>query len=544
MSGESQEKEAAAATTSRSTSIMPMRNFLFLGLYALAAAGVAVLGAVATRHFSIHKKVNNRLVEWLFIESPEEVFEGPSDPRFGIPTWMELEGQVMQVKFAEIQQLDDKVPMIIKHSPVKSWAALTKWKPEYLSQQLGLLTAVKRKTSEFPNSSSSKIFTNSVFLYESNQLLMRRWDADGKIIPFPQYEKINMTVKDFFSSDSNSEVMYYQKDLPNELEDDTNPRDFMLVIDDESFNYSSANFNMHMWFSRGNVQVGLHHDLAHNMFAQVSGCKRFVIVDPSQWRKLRYFPRDHPHHRQSQLELDEVAAQLKHDKFPTGWVADLAPGDMLYLPPGFAHRVSAYECNNQSVSISVNTWSYGMLSRLSQASTTLKNMPKMFVEPSMAQTRILKASSPSADQGSNPKSEMLSLRTVELRALAFYLKEVLTGVIGVANAREFLVDAVSSEILGSQKSLADALHCSGFDAAQCPSFVKDVNLFAEEYKELADELATSAQAMIHIFRQFPELDPALIEKAFADHIQRVIVLVTSFSHLCRFTLCLASIFTQ
>lgn len=86
----------------------------------------------------------------------------------------------------------------------------------------------------------------------------------------------------------------------------------------------------------------LHFDclLTHNLFFQISGRKRFVLVAREQ---LKYC---YPHHwRWCEVNVEEP----DYDRYPLYRIAKPAevivePGDALYLPPGTLHHVRSLDC--------------------------------------------------------------------------------------------------------------------------------------------------------------------------------------------------------
>ena len=119
------------------------------------------------------------------------------------------------------------------------------------------------------------------------------------------------------------------------------------------------------WAGRPGVSSPLHYDGAHNVYAQLVGHKRFVLVPVEQSGLLHPFPRLHPSSRQSQINLRAVPQDDRYARFLAalglaaggGKLASasvsasasasaspavealrayevvLGPGDTLYIPP-------------------------------------------------------------------------------------------------------------------------------------------------------------------------------------------------------------------
>ena len=98
------------------------------------------------------------------------------------------------------------------------------------------------------------------------------------------------------------------------------------------------------------TEASTHYDPTHGSFVQIYGTERFEFWRPESWVAQRLHPYGHPGHRQSQL-LDRAialptaphsAAGLKAQGLPPPHSqAVLGPGDVLYLPPFWFHRVSS-----------------------------------------------------------------------------------------------------------------------------------------------------------------------------------------------------------
>jgi ribosomal protein L16 Arg81 hydroxylase len=102
----------------------------------------------------------------------------------------------------------------------------------------------------------------------------------------------------------------------------------------------------------GGVTAQTHYDSLHNLFAQLIGRKTFLLSPPRELDKLYLYSSLHPSYRQSQVDF--VAPNVT--QFPNFYNVSaikvtLEPGDMLYLPPFWFHRVIA-----EDFSVSVSVW--------------------------------------------------------------------------------------------------------------------------------------------------------------------------------------------
>ena len=126
-----------------------------------------------------------------------------------------------------------------------------------------------------------------------------------------------------------------------------------------------------VWAGAPNVSSPLHYDAAHNVYAQLVGVKRFVLLPPEEAPFLYVHPRLHPSTRQSQLDLGTSVAPDRFPRFharratyppgraPMMTEAVLRPGDRLYVPPYWWHRVSN-EGEETAVSVAVYSLSTPM----------------------------------------------------------------------------------------------------------------------------------------------------------------------------------------
>lgn len=127
------------------------------------------------------------------------------------------------------------------------------------------------------------------------------------------------------------------------LEADISPLDELVVLNPRK---SSIN----IWIGMEGVVAPCHYDGYNNIYVQVKGQKRFYLAAPESRTTLRPFPFLHPSHAQCQVRLGPetvpVGNESKH-----WYVADLEPGDILFLPPMWFHEVHA-----PGFSVSVNGW--------------------------------------------------------------------------------------------------------------------------------------------------------------------------------------------
>lgn len=131
-----------------------------------------------------------------------------------------------------------------------------------------------------------------------------------------------------------------QHDFPSHLFD----------MEDIAKDSPDAGTATHIWLGQGRgTTAGLHYDGYHNIYLQLHGVKEFLLFAPEDLGKVRLFPHLSPLARQSSLEWLPVA----EDSRVTAQRVTLNPGDMMYVPPFWGHRVTL--ATDWSVSLSV--WS-------------------------------------------------------------------------------------------------------------------------------------------------------------------------------------------
>jgi hypothetical protein len=113
----------------------------------------------------------------------------------------------------------------------------------------------------------------------------------------------------------------------------------------------AANPRFHLWFGT-NVTKQDHFDQVHNLYTVLYGLKRVWLSPPSQLQRFHQFPRVHGCKRHSMVEFDadpQVAQEgltYRFTELRDGAVAsvvvDLLPGETLYIPPWWIHRVESH----------------------------------------------------------------------------------------------------------------------------------------------------------------------------------------------------------
>ena len=107
-----------------------------------------------------------------------------------------------------------------------------------------------------------------------------------------------------------------------------------------------------LWIGAPGIVSGLHRDLADNLHVQISGRKRFLLVSPRQ--SACVYPNSLfdgvPNGSRVDLEQPDLERFPRMGRLAIT-VAELEPGDAVYIPRGWWHQVRTLE-----LSVSVNFW--------------------------------------------------------------------------------------------------------------------------------------------------------------------------------------------
>lgn len=131
----------------------------------------------------------------------------------------------------------------------------------------------------------------------------------------------------------------------------------------------SGNIKHAFWISpRGNTPI-LHHDTFYdNLNVQVFGEKKFILIPPSDYRRMRA-------HFFAESPIDPVSPDLK--RYPDFAKADvsearLEPGDVLFIPQFWWHYVLALE-----VSVNISTWLKSPTDSVHTVTATMPLLPRL-----------------------------------------------------------------------------------------------------------------------------------------------------------------------
>lgn len=106
------------------------------------------------------------------------------------------------------------------------------------------------------------------------------------------------------------------------------------------------------WFGAPDTKGPLHRDLPENLYAQICGRKRFLLLDRGLTRLVyrHAFTSGVPNYSPVDAEQPDLSRHPRFRDAPL-WVAELAPGDLLYIPSLWWHQARSL-----TTSLAVNLW--------------------------------------------------------------------------------------------------------------------------------------------------------------------------------------------
>eukprot|EP00467_Chlorarachnion_reptans_P001128 CAMPEP_0114500496 /NCGR_PEP_ID=MMETSP0109-20121206/7997_1 /TAXON_ID=29199 /ORGANISM="Chlorarachnion reptans, Strain CCCM449" /LENGTH=899 /DNA_ID=CAMNT_0001678165 /DNA_START=246 /DNA_END=2945 /DNA_ORIENTATION=- len=185
------------------------------------------------------------------------------------------------------------------------------------------------------------------FFWDDTQPLnqTRNWKFTFENTTFSAKDLVNRTLRQ--NTSTVSDMAYHLGELPEAIKEIIDPSPIFLSYKDKHRDDSANQF---LWISSGGVVTHTHCDMDHNFFVQLHGEKRFLLYPPHTYEHLALFPRIHPLWHKSQFN----SINQSSDSYAplVSYRSDLEPGDILYVPPYWFHRVFS-----MTASLSITTWS-------------------------------------------------------------------------------------------------------------------------------------------------------------------------------------------
>jgi hypothetical protein len=226
-----------------------------------------------------------------------------------------------------LEELD--VPLVITGGAA-TWPAVSRWDASYLAERLGPIEIT------FKTSSSN---AHPDFRVEGLARMFARSRASfaeflQKIGTGPSSERARylFTGDERFLMRRRAGQTSIDPELAPLLEDVETP----ALFPEERLHTVWA------WFSGPGVRTWLHYDNngCHNLNAQITGRKRCVLYAPEELARLRPFELGggNPAHNCSSIDVERPGAEAERDLAAAkAWYAELAPGDLLFIPAWWFH---------------------------------------------------------------------------------------------------------------------------------------------------------------------------------------------------------------
>lgn len=232
------------------------------------------------------------------------------------------------------QIVADRRPRVFGSSPASTWPAMAKWSRQYIVEHVPELTRVYLASDP-----AITFFDRTRPMANLSGVV---WDPEVKFM-----DMASRTYYELEDDASTPSWLYYTGPIelwPKRMRRDLNPLEFLRL--DEKWVVSA-------WLGFQGVIAHPHYDVYDNLYVMLQGRKKFHLFGPDETLHMYLHPRLHPGHRQAQVNFTALDL-ARHPRAARATAVEvvLQPGQMLYLPPYWYHRVEALDS-----SISVNVWS-------------------------------------------------------------------------------------------------------------------------------------------------------------------------------------------
>jgi len=129
-----------------------------------------------------------------------------------------------------------------------------------------------------------------------------------------------------------------------------------------------------LWLSSPGVTAQLHYDHSHNLFHQIYGKKTVLLLPPAMSRFTNNYPSVHQGRKMSQIDFGKYHSSEREQGLTShlgenvtmieGYEVVLNPGEILYIPPFWAHEISTWdESAALSLSVVSPSWEESLLGK-------------------------------------------------------------------------------------------------------------------------------------------------------------------------------------
>jgi lysine-specific demethylase 8 len=226
-----------------------------------------------------------------------------------------------------LDQLD--VPLVIAGGAA-TWPAVSRWDAGYLAARLGSIEITFKTSSS--NAHPDFRASDLAHMFARGQASFAEFLEKIGTGPTSERARYLFTGDERFLIRRRAGQTSIDPDLAPLLEDVETPPLFPV----------DRLHTVWAWFSGPGVRTWLHYDNngCHNLNAQITGRKRCVLYAPEELARLRPFALGggNPAYNCSSIDVERPAAEAERDlDAATAWHAELAPGDLLFIPAWWFH---------------------------------------------------------------------------------------------------------------------------------------------------------------------------------------------------------------
>ena len=151
----------------------------------------------------------------------------------------------------------------------------------------------------------------------------------------------------------------------------------MFGVDDAPSASAAADWpapSSNLWLGQRGVVAAAHYDSSHNYVLQVFGRKTWALWPPDALPALRLHPATHPSRRQTRLQLLGRGNASEAPPLPPAVRVTVAAGEVLYVPPFWAHAVHS-DTHSLSLSVLSPSWEEATFARVKNAPLPFGRVP-------------------------------------------------------------------------------------------------------------------------------------------------------------------------
>jgi len=444
-------------------------------------------------------------------------------PSVGVPAWAEVQAPVLEIEelagVAELVEL--RQPGVVRGG-AREWPAVERWRDEdYL----------KAKLDGIPIKSIVSDADTNIYHAPMRSMVKTEFETEDLAKDFGktvlQKYVLNLSFPELMESLSDRAPFYYGTtdlasicSVSSICDEDLGPKS-SLWLDDPKLHEKPEGLNqVHLWIGKEGIISGTHYDAHHNVHVQIVGHKRFLLIDTKEWNKLLLFPYTHPHSRHSMLELRPLRKAFRGilpHQIPM-YIVDLNPGDVLYIPPHWFHRVLPVADNSSRIlasdqlSISVNGWAVSTEAIFAGALRKVA-LPTIF-----------------GDKDAEPIVKAAALR------LLLTISYMNIFAVMEADALDFMFRVFEQRYRGY---IGRALKCDaqGFKDHICPGEIDSV-LIADQQTDVA-KAARRVEMAFYNAKTISGLRVEALEMIFADFMEVLADFLFGYPEACHYLRCIA-----